>query len=170
MIFVRLFSSLNGKVGQSSKILMYLFPFCICMRAFILLSDKFVTFIGSQSTNCAAWNDGSVVSIFCIPPRFSSGLVFGIVAMLGSVVLLTKTLQQTLAQMTTDNPRMGGQQALQVVVCTRRTFITHTRWIKIWMDDLSISVSLYSMKRCFRLLLWHSKTDVMSFPSNIPLN
>eukprot|EP00064_Thunnus_orientalis_P020988 superscaffoldBa00006100_g21142 len=48
---------------------------------------------------------------------FSSGLVFGIVAMLGSVVLLIKTLQQTLAQMTTDNPRMGGQQTLQVV-CT----------------------------------------------------
>ena len=51
-----------------------------------------------------------------ISPRFSSGLVFGVVAMLGSVVLLIKTLQQTLAQMTTDNPRMGGQQALQVVV------------------------------------------------------
>ncbi|KAM9337786.1 membrane-bound transcription factor site-2 protease isoform 2-T2 [Symphorus nematophorus] len=47
---------------------------------------------------------------------FNSGLVFGIVAMLGSVVLLIKTLQQTLAQMTTDNPRIGGQQALQVVV------------------------------------------------------
>ncbi|XP_054478915.1 membrane-bound transcription factor site-2 protease [Anoplopoma fimbria] len=47
---------------------------------------------------------------------FNSGLVFGLVAMVGSVVLLTKTLQQTLAQMTTDNPRMGGQQALQVVV------------------------------------------------------
>ncbi|KAG8009611.1 Membrane-bound transcription factor site-2 protease [Nibea albiflora] len=44
------------------------------------------------------------------------GLVFGVVAMLGSVVLLTKTLQQTLAQMTSDNPRMGSQQALQVVV------------------------------------------------------
>lgn len=51
--------------------------------------------------------------------RFNSGLVFGIVAMLGSVVLLIKTLQQTLAQMTSDNPRIGGQQALQVVVCTR---------------------------------------------------
>uniref|UniRef100_A0A3Q1JDW5 Membrane-bound transcription factor site-2 protease n=1 Tax=Anabas testudineus TaxID=64144 RepID=A0A3Q1JDW5_ANATE len=47
---------------------------------------------------------------------FNSGLVFGIIAMLGSVVLLIKTLQQTLAQMTTDNPRIGGQQALQVVV------------------------------------------------------
>ncbi|KAG7231276.1 hypothetical protein INR49_012107 [Caranx melampygus] len=39
---------------------------------------------------------------------FNSGLVFGIVAMLGSVVLLIKTLQQTVAQMTTDNPRIGG--------------------------------------------------------------
>ncbi|XP_034021880.1 membrane-bound transcription factor site-2 protease-like isoform X2 [Thalassophryne amazonica] len=47
---------------------------------------------------------------------FNSGLVFGVVAMLASVVLLMKTLQQTLAQMTTDNPRIGGQQALQVVV------------------------------------------------------
>ncbi|KAM9333047.1 LOW QUALITY PROTEIN: membrane-bound transcription factor site-2 protease [Pholidichthys leucotaenia] len=47
---------------------------------------------------------------------FNSGLVFGIGAMLGSVVLLMKTLQQTFAQMTTDNPRIGGQQALQVVV------------------------------------------------------
>nr|XP_057916955.1 membrane-bound transcription factor site-2 protease-like [Doryrhamphus excisus] len=47
---------------------------------------------------------------------FNSGLVFGLVAMLVSVVLLVKTLQQTLAQMTTDNPRMGAQQALQVVV------------------------------------------------------
>lgn len=44
--------------------------------------------------------------------------MFGIVAMLGSVVLLIQTLQQTLAQMTTNNPRMGAQQALQVVVCT----------------------------------------------------
>uniref|UniRef100_A0A3B3B4S0 Membrane-bound transcription factor site-2 protease n=1 Tax=Oryzias melastigma TaxID=30732 RepID=A0A3B3B4S0_ORYME len=48
--------------------------------------------------------------------RFSSGLVFGVGAMLGSVVLLVRTLQQTYAQMTTDNPRMGTQQALQVVV------------------------------------------------------
>ncbi|XP_034718686.1 membrane-bound transcription factor site-2 protease [Etheostoma cragini] len=47
---------------------------------------------------------------------FNSGLVFGVVAMVGSVVLLTQTLQQTLAQMTTDNPRIGSQQALQVVV------------------------------------------------------
>uniref|UniRef100_H2SIL8 Membrane-bound transcription factor site-2 protease n=1 Tax=Takifugu rubripes TaxID=31033 RepID=H2SIL8_TAKRU len=49
---------------------------------------------------------------------FNGGLVFGIVAMLGSVVLLIQTLQQTLAQMTTNNPRMGAQQALQVVVRT----------------------------------------------------
>ncbi|KAM3860587.1 membrane-bound transcription factor site-2 protease [Diretmus argenteus] len=47
---------------------------------------------------------------------FSSGLVFGVVSMVGSVLLLIRTLQQTLAQMTTDNPRMAGQQALQVVV------------------------------------------------------
>lgn len=54
--------------------------------------------------------------------RFNGGLVFGIVAMLGSVVLLIQTLQQTLAQMTTNNPRIGAQQALQVVVCS----LTHT--------------------------------------------
>lgn len=53
--------------------------------------------------------------------RFNSGLVFGVVAMLGSVLLLIKTLQQTLAQMTTNNPRIGGQQALQVVVCTHQS-------------------------------------------------
>uniref|UniRef100_A0A1A8EJV4 Membrane-bound transcription factor site-2 protease n=1 Tax=Nothobranchius korthausae TaxID=1143690 RepID=A0A1A8EJV4_9TELE len=47
---------------------------------------------------------------------FNSGLVFGIAAMVGSVVLLIKTLQQTYAQMTTNNPRIGGQQVLQVVV------------------------------------------------------
>ncbi|XP_005730566.1 membrane-bound transcription factor site-2 protease [Pundamilia nyererei] len=47
---------------------------------------------------------------------FNSGLVFGIAAMLGSVVLLIRTLQQTIAQMTTDNPRIGDQQTLQVVV------------------------------------------------------
>lgn len=47
---------------------------------------------------------------------FNSGLVFGVVAMVGSVILLIKTLQQTLAQMTSDNPRIGGQQTLQVVV------------------------------------------------------
>ncbi|XP_053268334.1 membrane-bound transcription factor site-2 protease [Pleuronectes platessa] len=47
---------------------------------------------------------------------FNSGLVFGIVSMVGSVGLLVKTLQQTLAQMTSDNPRMESQQALQVVV------------------------------------------------------
>lgn len=51
-------------------------------------------------------------------PRFNSGLVFGLVSMVGSVVLLAKTLQQTLAQMTADNPRVGGQQMLQVVVST----------------------------------------------------
>ncbi|XP_077480674.1 membrane-bound transcription factor site-2 protease [Stigmatopora argus] len=47
---------------------------------------------------------------------FNSGLVFGVAAMLASVALLVKTLQQTLAQMTSDNPRIGAQQGLQVVV------------------------------------------------------
>nr|XP_020458153.1 membrane-bound transcription factor site-2 protease [Monopterus albus] len=47
---------------------------------------------------------------------FSGGMAILLLAVLESVVLLIKTLQQTLAQMTTDNPRIGGQQALQVVV------------------------------------------------------
>ncbi|KAM6953542.1 membrane-bound transcription factor site-2 protease [Aplochiton taeniatus] len=47
---------------------------------------------------------------------FSSGLVFGVVSMLGSVLLLIRTLQQTLAQMTSGNPKGTNQQALQVVV------------------------------------------------------
>ncbi|XP_062335514.1 membrane-bound transcription factor site-2 protease [Osmerus eperlanus] len=47
---------------------------------------------------------------------FSSGLVFGVVSMVGSVVLLGRTLQQTLAQMTSDNPQGANQQTLQVVV------------------------------------------------------
>ena len=51
--------------------------------------------------------------------RFSSGLVFGMVSMVGSVVLLGRTLQQTLAQMTSDNPQGANQQTLQVVVSTR---------------------------------------------------
>ncbi|XP_023700944.1 membrane-bound transcription factor site-2 protease [Paramormyrops kingsleyae] len=47
---------------------------------------------------------------------FSAGMVFGVLAMFGSVVLLTRTLLQTLAQMLSDSPAGGGQQALQVVV------------------------------------------------------
>lgn len=60
------------------------------------------------------------------PPRFSSGLVFGVVSMLGSVVLLIRTLQQTITQMTTNNPGAGGQQALQVVVSSTRSVLTPT--------------------------------------------
>ncbi|KAL1006228.1 hypothetical protein UPYG_G00069510 [Umbra pygmaea] len=48
---------------------------------------------------------------------FTSGLVFGIVSMCGSVVLLVRTLQQTLHQMTSDQePQGANQQTLQVVV------------------------------------------------------
>lgn len=58
-----------------------------------------------------------VLSSTCIPDcRFSAGMVFGVLAMFGSVVLLTRTLLQTLAQMLSDSPAGGGQQALQVVV------------------------------------------------------
>lgn len=48
--------------------------------------------------------------------RFSVGMVFGVVAMFGSVVLLTRTLLQTLAQMMSDSPEGSNEQVLQVVV------------------------------------------------------
>ncbi|KAL4624894.1 membrane-bound transcription factor site-2 protease isoform X2 [Arapaima gigas] len=47
---------------------------------------------------------------------FSVGMVFGVVAMFGSVILLTRTLMQTLAQMMSQTPEGTRQQALQVVV------------------------------------------------------
>ncbi|XP_042169713.1 membrane-bound transcription factor site-2 protease-like [Oncorhynchus tshawytscha] len=47
---------------------------------------------------------------------FTSGLVFGLVSMCGSVVLLIRTLQQTVHQMTSDHPQGANQQTLQVVV------------------------------------------------------
>ncbi|KAM3836662.1 membrane-bound transcription factor site-2 protease isoform 1-T1 [Vipera latastei] len=47
---------------------------------------------------------------------FNIGMVFGIAAMFGSVVLLGKTLTQTLSQMLTENPASQNDQMLQVVV------------------------------------------------------
>ncbi|NXJ03520.1 MBTP2 protease, partial [Odontophorus gujanensis] len=47
---------------------------------------------------------------------FSMGMVFGIVAMFGSVILLGKTLIQTLAQMLTEAPTAQNDRMLQVVV------------------------------------------------------
>ncbi|NWS38718.1 MBTP2 protease, partial [Probosciger aterrimus] len=47
---------------------------------------------------------------------FSIGMVFGIVAMFGSVVLLGKTLMQTLTQMLTEAPKAQNDRMLQVVV------------------------------------------------------
>lgn len=43
-------------------------------------------------------------------------MVFGIVAMFGSVILLGKTLLQTLTQMLTEAPKAQNDQMLQVVV------------------------------------------------------
>lgn len=43
-------------------------------------------------------------------------MVFGIVAMFGSVVLLGKTLMQTLTQMLTEAPKAQNDRMLQVVV------------------------------------------------------
>ncbi|XP_062841539.1 membrane-bound transcription factor site-2 protease [Trichomycterus rosablanca] len=47
---------------------------------------------------------------------FSAGMVFGVVAMFGSVVLLGRTLLQTLAQMMSEMPEGSHEQVLQVVV------------------------------------------------------
>lgn len=43
-------------------------------------------------------------------------MVFGIVAMFGSVILLGKTLLQTLTQMLTEAPKAQNDRMLQVVV------------------------------------------------------
>uniref|UniRef100_A0A671QJG1 Membrane-bound transcription factor site-2 protease n=1 Tax=Sinocyclocheilus anshuiensis TaxID=1608454 RepID=A0A671QJG1_9TELE len=47
---------------------------------------------------------------------FSAGMVFGVLAMFGSVVLLSKTLLQTLSQMMAETPEGSHEQVLQVVV------------------------------------------------------
>ncbi|XP_056595031.1 membrane-bound transcription factor site-2 protease isoform X1 [Triplophysa dalaica] len=47
---------------------------------------------------------------------FNAGMVFGILAMFGSVFLLSKTLLQTLSQMMADTPVGSHEQVLQVVV------------------------------------------------------
>lgn len=54
--------------------------------------------------------------IFAFLCRFSIGMVFGIVAMFGSVILLGKTLMQTLTQMLTEAPKAQNDRMLQVVV------------------------------------------------------
>lgn len=43
-------------------------------------------------------------------------MVFGVIAMFGSVVLLSRTLHQTLKQMTSEAPEGSHEQVLQVVV------------------------------------------------------
>jgi len=48
--------------------------------------------------------------------RFSAGMVFGVLAMFGSVVLLSQTLLQTLSQMLAETPEGSHEQILQVVV------------------------------------------------------
>ncbi|XP_028655271.1 membrane-bound transcription factor site-2 protease [Erpetoichthys calabaricus] len=47
---------------------------------------------------------------------FTMGMVFGIMAMFGSIVLLFKTLMQTLSQMMYESPEGSNEQMLQVVV------------------------------------------------------
>ncbi|MGH0175925.1 UNVERIFIED_CONTAM: hypothetical protein FKN15_072137 [Acipenser sinensis] len=58
------------------------------------------------------WQTGLLNRLFA---RFNLGMVFGVVAMFGSIILLTKTLMQTLAQMMTDSPEGSNEQMLQVV-------------------------------------------------------
>lgn len=57
-----------------------------------------------------------IVELFASLCRFSVGMVFGIVAMFGSVILLGKTLLQTLTQMLTEAPKAQNDRMLQVVV------------------------------------------------------
>ncbi|XP_053562350.1 membrane-bound transcription factor site-2 protease [Bombina bombina] len=47
---------------------------------------------------------------------FSLGMVFGIIAMFGSIILLGKTLIQTLSQMMSESPGTQNDRMLQVVV------------------------------------------------------
>lgn len=57
-----------------------------------------------------------IAELFASLCRFSIGMVFGIVAMFGSVILLGKTLLQTLTQMLTEAPKAQNDRMLQVVV------------------------------------------------------
>ena len=57
-----------------------------------------------------------IAKLFASLYRFSIGMVFGIVAMFGSVILLGKTLMQTLTQMLTEAPKAQNDRMLQVVV------------------------------------------------------
>lgn len=50
-------------------------------------------------------------------------MVFGIAAMFGSVILLGKTLMQTLSQMLTEAPGAQNDQMLQVVVSITSIFL-----------------------------------------------
>ncbi|KAM4699173.1 membrane-bound transcription factor site-2 protease [Discoglossus pictus] len=47
---------------------------------------------------------------------FSLGMIFGIIAMFGSIILLGKTLMQTLSQMMAESPGYQNDRMLQVVV------------------------------------------------------
>ncbi|KAH0624736.1 hypothetical protein JD844_032488 [Phrynosoma platyrhinos] len=65
-------------------------------------SLRYTAFILTQSLASCRW--------------FNMGMVFGIAAMFGSVILLGKTLLQTLSQMLTESPTGQNDQMLQVVV------------------------------------------------------
>lgn len=78
----------------------------LCCKAEIYIARNYTLFL--------LWL--CVAELFVSLCRFSMGMVFGIVAMFGSVILLGKTLLQTLTQMLTEAPKAQNDRMLQVVV------------------------------------------------------
>uniref|UniRef100_A0A668A4I8 Membrane-bound transcription factor site-2 protease n=1 Tax=Myripristis murdjan TaxID=586833 RepID=A0A668A4I8_9TELE len=77
---------------------------------------------------------------------FSSGLVFGVIAMLGSVLLLIRTLQQTLAQMTTDNPRIAVGvcvlvESVSQCECLRQSFLFLVSLMRLQVPGVNLPTS-----------------------------
>ncbi|RMC06377.1 hypothetical protein DUI87_15810 [Hirundo rustica rustica] len=69
---------------------------------------------------------------------FSVGMVFGIVAMFGSVILLGKTLLQTLTQMLTEAPKAQNDRMLQVVL----DFLNNVSWSSAaWVPGVNLPIS-----------------------------
>uniref|UniRef100_H2ZTK5 Membrane-bound transcription factor site-2 protease n=1 Tax=Latimeria chalumnae TaxID=7897 RepID=H2ZTK5_LATCH len=58
--------------------------------------------------------------------KFSVGMVFGVIAMFGSMILLAKTLMQTLAQMMEEAPSVQSDHVLQVVSSSSRIFTSRS--------------------------------------------
>ncbi|TRZ00022.1 hypothetical protein DNTS_033971 [Danionella cerebrum] len=82
----------------------------------VYLADTLLRSSNSVKNRYESWlsSNGFTLSPFHI--KFNAGMVFGVLAMFGSVILLSKTLVQTLSQMMADKPGMSHEQVLQVVV------------------------------------------------------